>query len=158
MGKRGPKPMPTALKVFKGARVEGCGRGKKEPLPDSHSKFPDAPKHLGEWGKKAWKTTGPALFAVNLITKADLAAFELYCSEWDRWHLARIDIEKNGINVHTVSGVKQNPAVRTLNAATASIARFSAQFGMTPASRVGLRAPVEDKGHDELEDFKSAVS
>ncbi len=158
MGARGPKPKPTALKVFEGTRVRNKKQAQHEAKPESKRSFPEPPSHLGKWGKKTWNETGPALYAVNLLTIADLPAFSLYCSEWDRWHAARIDIDKTGINIITAHGVKQNPSVRTMNAATANIKQLGAQFGMTPSARVGMNAPVEDKGHDELEDFKSAVS
>lgn len=158
MGKRGPKPKPTAVRLFTGARISRPSGRKDEPVPPSKSISP-APHWLGVHGKKEWETTGPILFAVGCLTEADQSLFAQYCHAIDMFHRARLDLAKQGLKVSSSKGTEMlNPNYTVLRDAKAMIVKIGGMFGMAPSSRVGLSGAPADTGFDDLENFKRGVS
>lgn len=158
MGKRGPQPKPTALRVFEGQRLERPAGRQDEPCPDV-STLPIAPDWLGEWGRAAWDRMAPVLHATKLLTDADVNLFEQWCYAHDVFHQARLELAAGGICIDTQKGRQANPAAKVMSVQTGIIIKIGQLFGMGPSSRVGLSAPTQDSGHDDLDNFKrTAVS
>jgi P27 family predicted phage terminase small subunit len=148
MGKRGPKPEPKALKVFKGTRFKRPDS--VELLP---AILPAPPEWLGDHGRQVWLTVGPHLAAVGLLSEVDSGALAIYCDAWDEFHDAQRLIDAHGELIPTdKGGFQMNPACRLKNAARAAIRQYQGEFGLTPAARVSL--PSAPSGVDDLEDFK----
>lgn len=157
MGKRGPKPKPTALRVFEGTRIQRPTDRTTEPVPLADS-IPDPPPCLGVHGKAEWEKITPILYSVGCLTDADESLFIQYCSAWDDFYSALKDMKENGLFYETEHGSRQqNPALKLKYTAAALIVKIGGMFGMAPASRVGLSSAVQDVGHDDLERFKSEV-
>lgn len=97
---------------------------------------------------------GPVLHAVGCITEADLDLFEQWCAAHDDYHDARKHIAMHGLTLDTEKGMQANPSVRIKFMATGIIIKIGQLFGMGPSSRVGLTAPTQDGGHDDLDNFK----
>ena len=87
MGKRGPAPKPTALKVLQ-------GNPGKRPLNDKEPEYEKSdellkpPPYLSTHAKKEWKRIAPMLLNNGLLTNVDISALGAYCQ-------------------HTIDGLKQ---------------------------------------------------
>jgi P27 family predicted phage terminase small subunit len=156
MGKRGPKPIPTALRIHRGLRIRK-ETAANEPKPTSSKKTPRAPDWLGKHGQAEWRRTAPKLHVAGCLTDLDVSLFALYCHGFDSFNMALDDILVNGIKITARNGgTMANPAVKVMNDAAAMIHKFGIMFGLAPTARVGLSAPVYDLGADDLENFKAS--
>src|SRR5688572_27143623 len=140
MGKRGPKPKPTALRVFEGDPGRLLPRRDGEPMPASGEVAPGPPEWLGEAGRAVWAEVAPKLHALRLLTTVDCRLLSLYCEAWDELFAARKIIEAAGLVATSDKGGQyQHPAVGIKNRAVARIRQLGGEFGMSPAARVGLK-------------------
>lgn len=139
MGKRGPKPKPTALRVFEGDPGRLLGKRAGEMQAAAPVVLPDPPDWLGEIGKQVWAKVAPVLYRIGCLTENDLNALALYCEAWEEFFDARKEIETCGPTAYTDKGTcYQHPAVGRKNKAIQRIRQFGGDFGMSPAARVGL--------------------
>ena len=147
MGKRGPKPKPTELKVLE-------GNPGKRPLPENEPKpaplMPDPPEWIDEEAKKFWEKYAPKLNKLGLLTEIDGPAFTATAESWAEWVNYKKDIKKNGIKNISDSGYEQQRVeVILAKKALDNVKSFLAEFGMTPSSRsrIDLKLPG-DEGED----------
>lgn len=155
MGKRGPKPKPTALRVFEGdpGRLLAKRHGEAQPgIPDA---VPQPPEWLGKIGKAKWRELAPHLYPIGLLTAVDVDALALYCEAWDELFAMRALIDESGaVAVSEKGGEYQHPAVGIKNKAIQRIKQFGALFGVGPATRVGLNVAPPNES-DDLESLGS---
>ena len=133
MGKRGPKPKPSALRVFEG-NPGHKPISKNEPKPKGKSK---APRWLNDGAKKVWVEVAPKLEAIGLLTDVDARAFANYCRLAS---MAQIAYDERDLNLWLRLIAEQR--------------KHGADFGMSPASRVGLKVDGDARQADELDEFK----
>src|ERR1051325_3456696 len=87
MGKRGPAPTPTALKLLRG----NPGRrplNVDEPQPppvEAGSPLAKCPKWLTGDARTLWNRVAPGAIRSGLLTEVDLPAFEALCQSYARW-------------------------------------------------------------------------
>lgn len=159
MGKRGPAPTPTKLKILAG------NPGKRrlptaEPQPKSGA--PAMPKWLPKAGKAEWRKVVAELRRLGLITVIDGAALAAYCAAVAELQAATESINAEGriitVPVHNRDGEPVgekrvvNPAVKMQRDASMVIKSFLAEFGLSPSGRVRLVAPKAAE-QDEFEAF-----
>ncbi|AKO97001.1 phage terminase, small subunit, putative, P27 family [Marinovum algicola DG 898] len=146
MAKRGPKSLPTPLKIVTGT-VRPHRLNSDEPRPELVT--PDAPDHLAPQGRAEWDRIVQELASLGLLTRLDRGALAAYCQAWGRWRtaeqalsrMASRDATTAGLMIRTKSGnLIQNPLVGTANKAMADMIRYAAEFGMTPSARTRIRA------------------
>lgn len=149
MAKRGPRPKPVALKLAEGVRAgridagAAPGRGAAEP-----------PGHLSGEALAEWHRVVPELRAMRVLSSADAAALAIYCVAFERWLLARRDVDSIGVVVLTDAGVfRPNPAVAVAFKCESLMRGVLSSFGMDPSSRGHVR-PVEDADEDPLAEFR----
>lgn len=76
MGKRGPRPKPTALKELEGtARKDRAAAN--EPRP--HVRVPSPPMWLGPDAKNEWRRITKELAALRMVSLLDRTTLGLYC-------------------------------------------------------------------------------
>lgn len=156
MGKRGPRPAPTALKLLRGTRADRINDN--EPVPSAVDVLP--PDWLAEDALAIWREYAPDLIRKGVLTAWDVETFGACCDAAARrraaaTHLARegevVDVpvfDKNGKQTGIRRG--RNPWLLVLNQADAQLQRWAARFGLTPSDRAqlaggdGRRDPVED--------------
>jgi len=140
MGKRGPKPTPTALRI-----AQGTFRRDRHGHPDSQPDFPlvastDPPGTLGAAGRERWSAVVPSLVATGVLTVGDVAALELYCRSFDE--VARLDalLADAGEFIATKTGfVAPHPAVNQRFKWLDLQRRLASEFALTPASRTTVK-------------------
>lgn len=152
MGKRGPHPHPTVVKLLRG----NPGRralNRREPVPEG---LAECPGWLLAEGKREWARMSPWLEKMGMLSAADRAAFAQYCQAWARWQQAEVELmkaeETEGITFTTDKGYHaQSPWVGMAQKWFDKCAKSSARFGFSPSDRAGLIAPNVKDDVDDME-------
>lgn len=140
MGKRGPKPTPTAALARRGSWRAKERQG--EPEPALAGTCPEPPKHLAAAARKVWRESAPAFWASGILTLADANAFERYCEAVVFWRRVNRQLAK-------LEDVTKDDAA-TLKMADEMLRRAEAAFGANPADRVALK--MEPKSGDDAKE------
>lgn len=155
MGKRGPAPKPTNLKLLQG----NPGKrpiNKSEPQFPKYVEPPKPPSHLNKYGKKEWKRILPVLMNVGLMTEADYAALAAYCQSYGTWVEAEKLIKEKGFTYISDKGnCIQRPEVGIASTAMKNIVTFAREFGMTPSSRSNIKVDATVESKDPFVEFIS---
>lgn len=143
---RGRKPLPSHLKVIQG------NRGKRPVPPESikvEPTIPMPPPHLCDDAKVEWGRVSSMLYALKVLSNADIAALAAYCQSYATWKqatealnaMAANDKLTRGLLIKTTNGnAIQNPLLGIANKAAADMVRYAAEFGMTPSARARIHA------------------
>ena len=134
MGKRGPKPTPTAVLALRGSKRANLRDA--EPTPAHLDGTPPAPARLTDEAARVWNAAAPEMAATGVLTSLDLTAFERLCRTEALWSRQAKQIEE--------SGQICARAVRTLAKLEEALRHLERNFGLTPADRVGLNVPKPD--------------
>jgi P27 family predicted phage terminase small subunit len=148
MGKRGPKPKPTAVKERQGTLY--AYRQKNEPTPEVE--IPPKPSWVKGQAAKHWKQIAPVLVANGLLTKLDAIALSILCRDLGIAIDADERVARDGVIVESPrAGTEyQNPALGIANQAWKRVARMLTQFGMSPSARAGLAIDNAKADNDPL--------
>jgi P27 family predicted phage terminase small subunit len=139
MGKRGPRPKPTALKV-----LEGRGSRReldREPRPTPLA--PDPPAFLEGRALEVWHELAPELERMGLLTAVDAAPLAAYSVAVAMHEAASAELLRDGPTVAGARGRERvkHPAAQVARDSAGMIARFGAALGLDPASRASIRLP-----------------
>lgn len=147
MGKRGPSPKPTPIRVLEG--VPGH-RPLNENEPKPANGTPPMPPHLDRRARVVWRQIVPELARLGLLTIVDGEALAAYCTAASMAYECRKVLKEKGMTFKTPSGyLQQRPEVSILNKAMHVIKAFGQEFGLTPSART--RLATEEKQEDELD-------
>ncbi len=137
MGKRGPKPLPTALKKARGTyRRDRTAANEIQPIPG----IPAPPAWLDAEARDEWDPVVPQLAEQGVLTSVDGAALEGYCSNY----AAAVRLQRIADAAPIVEGLhgpKENPAASAARKHWALVRQFAAEFGLTPSARSRVGAP-----------------
>lgn len=148
MAKTGPKPKPTALKVL-------MGNPGKRPLPQNEPKpkpvAPKMPDWLDREAKREWRRVAPELERLGLLTVVDGAALAAYCQAYSQFVAATKELKAHQgehgsllitqVSYTGVENKKPHPAIKVANEAAQLVARYAAEFGLTPSARTRIQLP-----------------
>ena len=148
MGKRGPNPKPTKLKVLNG----NSGKHKlneNEPMPEEVNDVPDPPWYLDYYAKKEWKRSAPHLIKVGLLTEADLTMFQEYCEM--HGHCVRLHqkIREDGYEFLTGEDNhyhQRMPITSILKDFLKAKTNLAEQLGLTPSARTNIEVDSGEEG------------
>lgn len=146
MGKRGPRPTPTAELELRGSRQAKINRKNGEPQPDPGA--PDPPEWLEGEGLAVWDELAPQLEEMGVFTKVDGLAFARYCVLWAQWVKAIMFIQQHGTTYPLKDGngkikcFAQFPEVAVMNKTSMTLSRLEAEFGLTPSARTRISVTV----------------
>jgi P27 family predicted phage terminase small subunit len=153
MGRRGPAPEPTKLKILNGNRGHRP-LNQDEPQPTAGCTMP---AWLSPTAKSEWRRLAPKLLALGLLTENDRAAFAGYCQAYAELVDATRILDKEGriLPVFATSkalgtildgngrpiriGGKLHPMLKSQRDAFARVRVLLAEFGLTPSARGRLR-------------------
>lgn len=136
MGKRGPQPEPTALRLIKG----NPGRRPLNNLePQPRKQAPPRPAWLDADAAAVWDDLADELNITGLLTSVDGHAFAAYCATYARWRRAQIDIDRNG-ETETVrgKGIRRRAIVAICRELLNQVLKFQREFGLSPSSRSSI--------------------
>ncbi len=153
----GRRPTPTAIKKLQGNAGK---RVLEEDEVRPVSGVPEMPRGLRKAARREWVRIVRELTTLGVLTVVDGKALMAYCDAYADWEEAQKDLLKNTavlkepiINkVGDVVGykTKTNPAFTNKYTALKSMKSFLVEFGMTPASRVHLKANEAPKEPEDL--------
>ena len=155
MGKRGPRPQPTILKIAKG----NPGKrplNKNEPKPVADAVEP--PDWVTGKSLEKWHEVVPKLVGMGVMTNADIDTIARYCTMYEQF-VKYLDQVRRGLDVLVIRDdrgkvkyMQSTPAATMLTKLAASMLRIEQEFGLTPSARSGISASQE-KPRDDLEDL-----
>lgn len=148
MGRRGPAPAPTALKLLHGVDKKNPGRvNRDEPQPSELEIEP--PAWLAEDAVEVWDRLAGDLIAKRVLTAWDVDAYAAFCDAVARRARAAEHLADEGEVVEhpvynkngdvTGSRLGKNPWLLVLDGADAQVQRYGARFGLTPSDRGQLK-------------------
>lgn len=145
MGKRGPAPAPTSLKLVKGTRKDRVNTD--EPQPDPTEVVP--PSWMSREAKAVWKQYAPDLERQGVLKAWDVEHFAMWCDMAVKRRHASAELDRQGavveVPVLSKDGVLvghklvRNPNSLILKSLDDSMARYGARFGLTPSDRSQLK-------------------
>ena len=159
MGKRGPRPAPTKLKIMRGnpGKENLKARQKVEPKP-ADARL-DAPELLTGLALEMWNRRAPQLADMGVLSEVDRDALVRWCLLYDLFVETWRQVKADGASSSTAAGGKKgNPDVAALRGYAADLLSIEREFGMTPASRTGLVATNAKQEADPLDEFLRATS
>lgn len=154
MGRRGPPPKPTALRLLSGERRPSrINRG--EPQPPEAEVIP--PSYLPADALEVWRARAPDLVRQRLLTSWDVDTFAAYCTAVADMAEARRLIDQGGRLVKSAvfdrngrqTGFRllPSPAWRIWRDSAYLVGHLGARFGLSPSDRVGLH--LNQPGHPQ---------
>lgn len=164
MGRRGPRPTPTAI-----LNLRGSWRGKvREGEPTPEAEIPPAPDWLDDLGRECWDDLARRLGAQRLLTGLDRNALARYCAIWSDWRRNQREAAKAPAVVKIrnrkgeVIGTQPSPLTSIRIKLGEQLVRLEREFGLTPAARVGLKVQAEAGGRgvkaDDAEFFGNGAT
>lgn len=137
MGRRGPAPNPTALRLLHG-ETKPSRINRNEPRP--RRLLPEMPDWLSGGAAEEWERVMPDLIAMGTASAADTIPLACYCEAVARFKVASDLVAKAGLMIRDRDGqVRKNPAVGQARDAAWEVLRWAREFGLTPAARQPLR-------------------
>lgn len=149
MGRRGPKPLPTAIKAARGT-LQKCRTNPDEPQLAAPSSQ-DPPKDLKGAGRRYWLDNVGELVEKGVLRDVDLAVFESCCRAWSM----KMNLERQVARVG-LAGAIATGLLGALHKWTALHKQLGAEVGLSPSSRSGVKA-IEKKQPGKLEQFLRVV-
>lgn len=150
MGQRGPKPLPANVHMLRGNPSKLSGAQLLDDIVRPDVEIPKCPAHLGVEAKAEWRRITKHLEKLGLITAIDRAALTGYCDAWGEYVWAQNRIKQlnaddptgeRGRIWDTPSGYKQISVPKQIaNRSLELMAKFLAEFGMSPAARSRVTA------------------
>lgn len=140
MGKRGPAPAPTALKLVKGERKDRINHRE----PKAPAGLPEPPAELTPEASEIWDYTIRQIEVMRTATPADRDLLVCYCEAVVIHRRATELLATSDILITGQKGnVVRNPAVQIQRDAAMTIKSCAAEFGLSPRARSEFEAPEE---------------
>lgn len=139
MGKRGPRPKPTQLRLLHGDRKDRINRD--EPIPESG--VPDPPYEMTDDVLEVWTYTADQLRKMGTLSMADRDVLACYCEAVVTHRKASQMLGKTGILNRTAPSTARrtgtqfvrSPLLQVQRDAAATIRAFAQEFGLSPSAR-----------------------
>jgi len=143
VGKRGPAPKPTQLRVLHGDRKDRINTS--EPIP--RDGVPEPPTTMSEEGRQVWDYTLAELGVMRVAKPADRDALAAYCEAVALHRRTTELLSRSDVLIKGQKGnVVRNPLVQMQRDAAMTIKAFAAEFGLTPRARAEFRTPGSHDG------------
>lgn len=138
MGRRGPRPTPSALKRAAQVRTDRINEGEPRPLMPEGPPAP--PPHLDEVAAEVWCRLVPELHACGVLTPWDLHLFSRFCElesiAREAWSALR---EYGTVVEGRRDKVVTSPFWRVYRDAIDRQRALAHEFGLTPSGRSEIR-------------------
>jgi len=158
MGRRGPKPAPTPLKILRGnPGKEKLNAAEPQPPADGIA----MPSHLGEVAAAKWRELLPMLQVTRVMTRADVEALARYCDSWEWWLAVRAKLKAEGDTYPILNDggeikyIAQRPEVSIAHKLASQLRQLESDFGLSPAARSSLKVESDAKAESAIEKFRA---
>ena len=151
MGKPGPAPLPSHLKLLRGT-ARPSRTNKSEPKPKA--KAPRCPEWLSDEAKAEWRKTVKQLKAMGVLFESDQDLIAAYANALVNYRKATLMVDAEGLLIEgRRDGMVTNPAVRVQRDSAQLIRQLAQEFGLSPSSRtrIGTNGDTNDGLDDLLE-------
>lgn len=136
MGKRGPAPAPTALKLVAGTR--SCRVNDDEPQPGEE--LPECPAEADEAVRAIWDYTLSYLDQMRIVRAPDRDLLYAYCEAVVTHREASRALAQDGIVARASNGsVTKHPACSVQKEAASVMRGLAQEFGLSPSARSGIK-------------------
>ena len=135
MGKRGPHPAPTHLKVLEGVKEYRLNRD--EPTPADSGVVPPVP--LSERAQAVWDRLAPDLIDKNVLTAWDVDMFSTFCNAVAIYHENMDLMAGQYVARGSGDGVIKSPHWQIMRDCEQIMSRIGGRFGLTPGDRAALK-------------------
>lgn len=145
MGRRGPAPLPQAVKKTRGTYRADRDGGADDAFSD---KRPTCPSFLGQAAKKEWRRLVNELHDAGLLRLVDRSMLAAYCDSYGRWVEATVELQQTSLVAETAKGYRYpEPLLKIAENAKSEMLRIGREFGLTPSARarVIVNKPGEPK-------------
>jgi P27 family predicted phage terminase small subunit len=143
MGKRGPAPKPTQLRLLHGDRKSRINLD--EPMP--RDVLPEPPEGMAPDVRDIWDYTLRELQHMKIATAADRDSLVAYCEAVVTHRKSSAILAKSPVLVKGLhGGMVRNPALQIQRDAAYTIRVLGGEFGLTPSSRSRIRTEGRDQG------------
>jgi P27 family predicted phage terminase small subunit len=151
--RRGHPRKPDALKKLHGTARKD--RTVESTAPATG--MPTRPMGLSQQAVRVWKSLGPKLHGLGLLSEIDQSTFAVYCQAYADWLEATRLLNKLGIAnwySETESGYRQViPEVAVRDKVYQVMQRLETRFGLDPSSRSGIAIEGQQKIANATEEF-----
>ena len=140
MGRRGPTPTPTKVKMLRGeTRPSRLNRHEPMPSPD----VPKMPADMDPEAKVVWRRVLRDMRHTGVIRAADADVLRCYCEAVSRYAQAARLYAQSGPIVKRDGNLVKNPLHQVARDNADEIRQFARELGLSPSARVGLRIERE---------------
>jgi P27 family predicted phage terminase small subunit len=138
MGKRGPAPAPTSLKLLRGERNQDrINRNEPKPRPTD----PTLPDDVSDEVRAVFDETVVELARMGLAFGSDSHALHCYAEAVVAHRHACAVLAKSPVLVKGLHGnLVRNPALQIQRDTAATVRAFAQEFGLTPSARSSISA------------------
>lgn len=148
MGKRGPRPKPTNLRLLHGDRSDRINHD--EPMPEQGP--PECPPDASAEVREVWDYALDQLIVMGVATKADRDALRCFCEAVVTHRKASVLLANSPLLIKGHRNVlTRNPLLVVQRDAAAVIRAYAHEFGFTPSARSEIR-----KGGSERDEQPAA--
>lgn len=154
MGKRGPRPHPTKLRMLHGEhRPSHLNQHEPQPRPE----LPECPPGASDEVREVWDETLRQLDDMDVAKAADRDALYAYCEHVVTHRQASRMLARSGLLIEGSTGsYVRNPLAQVQRDAAQGIRQFAAEFGLSPSARTRIETNTKDSGADEDNPFSGA--
>lgn len=132
MGKRGPAPKPTALRLLHGDQKSRINQD-EPPTPEG---LPQCPAEVSPDVREVWEFAMRNLVVMGVATPPDRDALLCYCEAVITHRRASAILADGSLIISGLhGGPVTNPAARLQRDAATTIRAFAREFGFTPSAR-----------------------
>ena len=146
MGRRGPAPMPTELKLLRGER-RPCRLNRNAPKAKN---VPVMPGGMSDAAQAIWNRVMADYGATGVLTSVDTDALRVYCEAVVRYEHAAAMLEASGPLTRGArrGDLVKNPLHQIVRDDADLIRAFARELGFTPSARSALTAVQEPEEDD----------
>lgn len=133
MGRRGPSPTPTNLRLLQG-ETRPSRLNLNEPIPPEGLAEP--PEFLSVEAVAVWESLAPTLTRMGLLTLIDAHQFAVYCDAVAQYERASNLVAQTGLLIRgRKDATVKNPAMQLVRDLAQTIKSYAQEFGLTPSAR-----------------------
>jgi len=154
MGRRGPPPKPTHLKLLEGTYRRDLAPKREPKAPACKPARMAPPAGIGKGARAEWRRIVPILHKMGILSTADRSVIAAYCQAWQRWLEFEKCIDEHGSTFTTEQGyVCQRPEVSMAVKQGTMLRQLAGELGLSPSARSRVEVPEPKPSKDATEDL-----